>query len=196
MTARTLSGSYDLVVIGEDVASVVRAAGGWLCDRARAGWQVTASVPAATDVRALRILGVRAETGDPGAGLLDGLSPAAVSVDARLVSRDEQVRREVLRYLDDARTEVTVWGEPSVFAADRRFDPVHHRLSAAARAFKQQALLAAGGGSAGTSRETFAAASLWYPLDGADLLGPTSGRGGGAQTSCARRRRTPSPRTR
>ncbi len=36
----------------------VRSAGGWLCDRVRAGWNVTVTVPDGADVRPLTILGV------------------------------------------------------------------------------------------------------------------------------------------
>ncbi len=52
--------TYELAVIGLDVAEVVRAAGGWICDRVRAGWRVSVLVPTGSDTRPLQILGVKA----------------------------------------------------------------------------------------------------------------------------------------
>ncbi|PRC46591.1 hypothetical protein C6A85_89305, partial [Mycobacterium sp. ITM-2017-0098] len=77
--------TYDLTVIAQDVDSVVASAGGWLCDRMRAGWQVTARVPAAHDAQALRILGVRAEPVESVLDTLRGLSSVAIAVDARIL---------------------------------------------------------------------------------------------------------------
>ena len=59
---RTLShGKYQLDVTACDVADVVRHAGGWLYDRAMAGWDVAVTVTGNCDVTPLRILGVRTE---------------------------------------------------------------------------------------------------------------------------------------
>ena len=44
--------------VAGDVATVVTAAGGWLCDRVRAGWRVTVLTPDAVHATALTILGV------------------------------------------------------------------------------------------------------------------------------------------
>ena len=57
-------GKYQLDVTACDVADVVRHAGGWLYDRARAGWDVTVVVTGDCDVTPLRILGVRTERAD------------------------------------------------------------------------------------------------------------------------------------
>jgi hypothetical protein len=165
--------TYDLAVLAHDVDGVVGAAGGWLCDRARAGWQVTVVVPAGVDMRPLTILGVHAEVGESGAEYLRRHSPVALAVDARLLRQDDRLRRTVLGFVDDGRTEVTVWGEAPLFTADRRFRCVRHRLSAAARAFKQRALLGTktlpAEPDSETGSEAFVSAALWYPLDGADL---------------------------
>ena len=48
---------YRLDVVAADVADVVRFAGGWLFDRAMAGWDVTVLVADHPDERPLRILG-------------------------------------------------------------------------------------------------------------------------------------------
>jgi hypothetical protein len=66
-----------------------------------------------------------------------------VAVAADLFGSDERVRRGVLEALDQGLTEVTLWGDHCPAELDQNVDPVQHRLSAAARAFKAQALAAA-----------------------------------------------------
>ena len=161
--------SYDLLVLADDVESVVGAAGGWLCDRVRAGWRVTVLAPTELDPRPLTILGLGTAAADTLIALPPGRRPTALAVDARLAARHEATRDMVLRAVDDTRTEVTMWGESSLFAADRRFRRVHHRLSAAARAFKGSALRSCGVPVADLTVEAFHSAALWYPPDGTDL---------------------------
>ncbi|MGE2835745.1 hypothetical protein [Mycobacterium sp. SMC-4] len=167
--------TYDLTVVAADVPSVVAAAGGWLCDRVRAGWQVTVVVPAEQDLRALQIMGVRADDVTPVAQALRERSATAWAVDATVLDRDADLRREVQRALTQGRTEVTVWGASDLAAADRRFTAVRHRLSAAARAFKRHALLNCGRGGQVSPAEDFRSAALWYPVDGADLVPISAG---------------------
>ena len=82
--------------------------------------------------------------------------PQTVAVSADLFSRDERVRRGVVGALDQGATEVTLWGEPLPVELDSSVDTVVHRLSAAARAFKAQALGACGAGQQGVAPvETF-----------------------------------------
>lgn len=162
--------TYDVTVIAADVDGVVGAAGGWLCDRVRAGWQVTVLVPPGRDLRALTILGVRAEVWDFDADTLGRQRPAALAVDASVLRDDDRLRSEVFRAVDGGSAEVTVWGESGLFAADRRFGRVRHRLSAAARAFKARALLSSGVAGPDGAVEEFVSSALWYPPDGADLV--------------------------
>lgn len=162
--------TYDLRVIAADVGGVVAAAGGWLCDRVRAGWQVTVVVPPGQVVRALTILGVDVEAGESAAEALRLDSTAAVAIDARALRGDAQLRAEVLGLVDAARAEVTVWGGSALFGTDGRFDRVEHRLSAAARAFKARALETTGQPVPDLAVEEFVSAALWYPTDGADLV--------------------------
>lgn len=163
--------AYDLAVIAADVDSVVRAAGGWLCDRVRAGWRVSVLTDSGDwrDVGPLTILGLSTAPAEAVTTVLRRQRPAALAVDARLVAGDGPIRREVLRAVDGARTEVNVWGESSLFASDRRFTRVNHRLSSAARAFKNRALLVGGRSVPDLSIEEFHSATLWYPPDGTDL---------------------------
>jgi hypothetical protein len=161
--------TYDLTVIAADVDGVVAAAGGWLCDRVRAGWQVSVLVPAGSDVCALTILGVNVETTESAVDALRRPA-AAVAVDARVLRHDDGVRQAVLRIVDAGRAEVTLWGASALFGSDGRFDAVRHRLSAAARAFKAGALLKTGQSAAELTAEKFVSTALWYPPDGADLV--------------------------
>lgn len=160
---------YDVTVIAADVEGVVGAAGGWLCDRVRAGWQVTVLVPPRCDTRALTILGVRSGEWEPGADTLRLLRPAALAIDARVLRHDDGLRRELLRRVDGGGVEVTVWGESGLFAADRRFGRVRHRLSAAARAYKKQALSSCRAAACDQAAEEFVSSAMWYPPDGTDL---------------------------
>lgn len=164
---------YDLTVIAADADTVVAAAGGWLCDRVRAGWRVTVQVPPGTDVRGLTILGLHCAERDSDGDWLTRATPAAIAIDAAVLRRDEQLRAELLRVVDAAVVEVTVWGDSGLFAADRRFRRVSHRLSAAARAFKSAALLSAG---VTAAPEEFVSAALWYPQDSTDLVAVPAGR--------------------
>ena len=132
---------YRLDVVAPCVVDAVKYAGGWLVDRVMAGWDVTVLIGADEDVRPLEILGV--EIIDLESVLQswdDRPHPQTVAVAAELFNSDERVRRGVLGALEQGRTEVTLWGDgcpPELSVA-----PVRHELSAAARAFKAQALAA------------------------------------------------------
>ncbi|ABM14980.1 MULTISPECIES: hypothetical protein [Mycolicibacterium] len=137
---------YRLDVVAPNVADAVRCAGGWVYDRVMAGWDVTVLVGADEDVRPLEILG--AATLDLESVLAaweQRPHPQTVAVAAGLFGRDERVRRGVLGALEQGGTEVTLWGGPVPSELGGSVDPVQHRLSAAARAFKAAALAAACG---------------------------------------------------
>jgi hypothetical protein len=125
------------------VVEVVQLAGGWLFDRAMAGWEVTVLTADHTDCQPLRILGARAvDMEDALAAPVAAPRPQAVAVRADLYGSDVRIRRMVLDALGDDRTEVMLWGDPR--PADLGgAGSVRHRLSVAARAFKAQALAAA-----------------------------------------------------
>lgn len=133
---------YRLDVIALDVADLVAAAGGWLYHRVAAGWDVTVAVPQRCDLRPLQILGVQTvdletELSAP-AGERAGQCLAVV---AEAVLTDARIRRRVELALRRSLTEVVVWGDS--WPMDHRLNRVRHVPSAAGRAFKRQALLAA-----------------------------------------------------
>lgn len=143
---RTAShGKYQLDVTACDVADVVRHAGGWLYDRAMAGWDVAVTVTGDCDLTPLRILGVRTERATPEDD--DATAPPralALAASADALVATAELRNDVLRTLKRGVSEVTVWGESGVDGLDRGVESVEHVLSAAARAFKTHALRAAG----------------------------------------------------
>ena len=68
---------YRLDVVAADVADVVKFAGGWLFDRAMAGWDVTVLVADHPDERPLQILGAQIVDLEVRTG--DGGTPAAAA---------------------------------------------------------------------------------------------------------------------
>lgn len=165
---------YRLDVCSASVLDAVVFAGGWLYDRAMAGWDVTVLIGAGgEDVRPLEILGARVLALDP---ILDSWSdrphPQTVAIAADLYENDERVRRHVRNALDHRLTEVTLWGEHCPAELDRNVDTVRHDLSAAARAFKSQALAAAGDIAADLvgDVETFRCGMMSRPSVAADLV--------------------------
>jgi hypothetical protein len=134
-----------MAAIAPSAADVVKSAGGWLFDQVLAGWDVTVLTSDQADRRSLRILGVRDHELDYALAFpAPGPCLAAIAVPVRMYRADERVRRMVLTAAEAGRTEIRLWGDGEEVPAD--FDgggPVAHRLSAAARAFKAQALTAA-----------------------------------------------------
>jgi hypothetical protein len=135
---------YRIDVVASNVADVVRSAGGWLFDRAMIGWDVNAVLPAGGNTRPLQILGVGTlELNSQFASAREGLAGYGLVVSAEMFASDARVRAEVLKALDRGLTEVALWGEGWPVEVDRQVSAVQHRLSAGARAFKVQALVAA-----------------------------------------------------
>lgn len=163
---------YEIAVEVVDVHDAVRSAGGWLCDRVRAGWNVTVTVPDGADARPLTILGVAVRSADDVAPEVSDPSemPAARALAADTLAKDERLLKDVLKTLDRGTVEVTIWGERLPSALSGRVDSVRYRLSAAARAFKAQALVAIGEPAPSVDpTEEFHSSALWYPPDGSDL---------------------------
>lgn len=165
---------YRLDVVAPNVADVVNAAGGWLVDRVMSGWDVTVLISAEhteDELRPLQILGV--EIGDLDSAMTlweERPHPQTVAVAADLFAGDERVREGVLGALEQGLTEVTLWGESWPSELDVTVDMVQHELSAAARAFKLQALNALGQGGAVAGAEVFRCGVMACPSVAADLV--------------------------
>lgn len=136
---------YRLDVVASTVTDVVCSAGGWLCDRAMAGWEVNVLVAQHCDTRPLQILGVNAvdlkwklpSTPRASAG-------RSLAVGADVFAADARVRDKVLEALGHCLTEVTLFDDDCPDAIGNQMTVVQHVLSSAARVFKGHALAAAG----------------------------------------------------
>jgi hypothetical protein len=163
---------YRLDVVAADVVDVVRFAGGWLFDRAMAGWDVTVLLADHPDERPLQILGVHTIDLEYAlASVGHRPVPQTLAAAADLLGCDSRVRQGVLQALDQGAIEVTWWGEPWPGELDDSVGLVQHQLSAAAQAFKAQALAAAAVpvDSIGLI-ETFRSRVMASPSVGADLI--------------------------
>jgi hypothetical protein len=163
---------YRLDVVATDVPDVVRFAGGWLFDRAMAGWDVTVLVADHPDERPLQILGAQILDLEYALATVGHRPPPqTLAAAADLYDCDSRVRQGVLQALDQGATEVTLWGQTWPVELDDCVSLVEHRLSAAAQAFKAQAVAAAGmcAPSIGTI-ETFRSRVMSGPSVEADLV--------------------------
>ena len=135
---------YQLNVVASTTEDVVQSAGGWLCDRARAGWDVNVLVADGGDPSPLRILGATALDLDENfVSMVRSASRVeALAVSADLLAADVCLREEIVRVLKRGLTEVIVWGKQWPAELGRQADQVEHRVSPAARAFKSHALVA------------------------------------------------------
>jgi len=163
---------YRLDVVAADVVDVVRFAGGWLFDRAMAGWDVTVLIADRPDDRPLQILGVGVlDLEDALASVGTRPRPQALAAAADVFGCDSRVRQGVLQALDHGVTEVTLWGETWPAELDGTVGLVQHRLSMAARMFKGQALAAAAVPESPIGHtETFRSGLLTCPSVAADLV--------------------------
>ncbi|OBF30074.1 hypothetical protein A5724_24880 [Mycobacterium sp. ACS1612] len=147
---------YRLDVVAPTVLDAVAFAGGWICDRVMAGWDVTVLISADEDARPLEILGAEVRSLEAVlAAWEDRPHPQTVAVAAELFDSDARVHQHVLNALEQGGTEVTLWGERLPAELDDSVDSVEHHLSAAARAFKTQALAAADADATVSRAETF-----------------------------------------
>jgi hypothetical protein len=163
---------YRLDVVAASVVDVVRFAGGWLFDRAMAGWDVTVLLADPADDRPLQILGAQTMDLEHALASVDTRPrPQALAAAADLFGCDSQVRQGVLQALDHGVTEVTLWGQTWPAELDDSVGLVQHRLSSAAQIFKGQALAAAAVqlGSIDPT-ETFRSGLLAWPSVAADLV--------------------------
>ncbi|MCV7091422.1 hypothetical protein [Mycobacterium interjectum] len=168
---------YRLDVVASSVVDVVRFAGGWLFDRAMAGWDVTVlltDLADHSDIRPLQIVGAQTLDLEDALAAVDSRPrPQALAAAADLFGCDSRVRQGVLQALDHGVTEVTLWGESWPAELDESVGVVQHRLSMAAKIFKDQALSAALNGAAQASigyLETFRSGLLACPSVAADLV--------------------------
>jgi hypothetical protein len=135
---------YRLDVIASSVNDVVLSAGGWLFHRAMAGWDVNLLIAEPCDPRPLHILGIRTLPVELAIeSVTKWPTTQAIAVGSDVLNTNVQLREDVVAALERGVTEVTLWGDTWLPEFRHRADAVQHRLSAAARAFKGQAVAAA-----------------------------------------------------
>ena len=127
-----------------DVGELVDLAGGWMCDRILAGWDVSVAVSEPRDLRPLQILGVTTlVTHQRFESITDGGIAASIAVAPGIFENNNHIRSVVLQALDQGAIEVSFWGPSIPSDLHGQLDRRQHRLSGAARAFKAHALAAA-----------------------------------------------------
>jgi hypothetical protein len=156
---------WRLVVVAPDPVEAVRYAGGWLFDRALAGWDVQVLTEHRADSRPLRILGARPlDLESALTSPVRGPRPQAIAVGADRYASDARIRQLVRAALDDGVSDCRLWSGQWTSAGGEGDGAVRHRLSTAARAFKAQALAAlAAPVEADGITETFRRAELLHP---------------------------------
>jgi len=132
-----------LVVVGPTQAEAVRFAGGWLFDRALARWDVRVLTTGRIDPRPLQILGARpmdvlSERVSPERGPW----PQAIAIWAELYDSDDRARQLMQEAMENGVEHCMLWADTLPLDSRRQAVVERYRLSAAARAFKAQAVAA------------------------------------------------------
>lgn len=154
-----------LEVVAGSPAEAVTWAGGLMYDRALDGWQVLVWLPEGVDPLALQILG---------AEIRHGVTEAAVAALGAPVIRigmdpDGSGRmRTAQTYACESSVGSDVNGTGPNITPDAYGSAFHHRLSAAARAFKTYALRASGSDAAVEESETFRPTDQRWGIDTVD----------------------------
>lgn len=136
-------------VFAETVAGIVTSVGGWLSDRALAGWDIHVYLPGGQDFRPLDILGIASVREE-----LNAWSPHRTVRSASIAISDEVLRHRpgfaaaVDRLIARRSADVTVWGDdgrpPELERSAWRLRPLEYHPSGAAALFKKCAQHAAG----------------------------------------------------
>jgi hypothetical protein len=133
-----------LHVIGPNAPAIVGCVGGWLFDRAMAGWEVTVFVRDFHNAWPLRILGVRADDyGSALASIEHCPGHRGLAVAAEVYDDDASIRGLVCEALRGRTCEVTIWCDVRPTGLAAQLPIASHRLGPAAGAFKKHALAAA-----------------------------------------------------
>lgn len=158
------SARYQLCVVARDVGELVDSAGGWMCDRTLAGWDVSVALSEPHDLRPLQILGVTTLlTHQRFASTNDGRATAAIAVAPGIFQNDGHIRDVVLQALAEPAIEVAFWGPSVPGDLHGQLTRRQYRLSDAARAFKAHALTAAAvPGAAVSATEDLYCSAPWH----------------------------------
>lgn len=168
--SKIVSTRYQLCVVADDVRELVELAGGWMCDRVLAGWDVSVAISEPHDLRPLQILGITTlVTYDQVESVNEGSRTASIAVVPGIFENNEHVRGEVLQAFERRATEVTFCGPAIPDELRGQLERRPYRLSNVARAFKAHALAAAA-----VPRATVDATEVLYSTAPDDAFGPGS----------------------
>lgn len=135
---------YRLVIVGDNESEVVRAVGGLSYDWSSGGWDVVVHLAVPSDDRPLQILGARIAPLASLSNVRNGvLWPDAIIASSLVYRENLSVRDYFTRALLRSRAAIAMWGDEWPTGLGNNIGPVAYQLSPAARAFKQQAMLAA-----------------------------------------------------
>ncbi|MGV0783127.1 hypothetical protein [Mycolicibacterium peregrinum] len=149
-----------LDVLAKSAEQAVIWAGGLICDRALGGWAVVVWLPETVGTPALKILGAETRIGVLDAEFAD-TGTTLVRVGHSLSSAAERPRHQTYRCVPPVSHSSPHDGSGRQVSSD---DALQHRLSMAARAFKEQALRACGSlASAGFTEHFRPAEQRWSP---------------------------------
>ncbi len=134
-----------LLVLGDNESEVVGAAGGLIFDWSSGGWDVVVCLAASGDERPLRILGVTSTSVTSFDTLREGAQwPDAIIVSPHVYRDNIAVRDYFTRALLRSQATAAMFGDEWPVGLGKNIGQVAYQLGPAARAFKRQAMLAAG----------------------------------------------------
>ncbi|MDG4669389.1 hypothetical protein [Mycobacterium sp. 236(2023)] len=167
--SRGRGSKHRLMVLTSETRDTVASAGGFIFDRAAAGWDVAVHLPDHVDDRAFRILGVRTVVLQRD---IDRTSQAdCIAIAGSLYDTDRKTRRLFQMAARKGGTEVALWGAHWPRDLEPGVGIVEHNLSLAALAFKAAAMKAVGLEMPCTQKEAFYSGSHRIDI-AAPLLAP------------------------
>jgi hypothetical protein len=136
--------SYHMCVLTSNVADAVQNVAGLIIERVLLGWHVSVAVDSPSEMRPLNIVGAQPQDFPEISELQRSASVGSLVVSADLIRKRSDTRHLVRSAIHDGKPELLIWGAASAAGLRVPFTSKAHELSAAARAFKSQALVAIG----------------------------------------------------
>jgi hypothetical protein len=135
---------YHMCVLTSNVADAVQNVAGLIVERVLLGWHVSVAVDSPSEMRPLNIVGAQPQDFREISELEKSSSVGSLVVSADLIRKRSDTRHLVRSAICEGETELLIWGAASAAGLRVPFTSKGHALSAAARAFKSQALVAIG----------------------------------------------------
>jgi hypothetical protein len=135
---------YRILAAATTATEAVELAGGWLADRVREGWRISALIADTTDTTtlALEVLGVDTIPPTPIALSAYDIQTCGLAILGCRSLEDPRIRSHVLTLLHRGVMEISVFGDTCPPELSHKLVPVSHHLSQAATALRKYALAA------------------------------------------------------